>query len=126
MTNTLRWKTASAFFLLCAAMAIAAHGQTFTTLLDFNGTNGAIPSSLVQGIDGSLYGTTAGGGANSTCLFGCGTVFKVTVASTFKTLYSFCTQPNCTDGVYPESRRGANSRTYIALTTETELILLRR
>jgi uncharacterized repeat protein (TIGR03803 family) len=94
-------KTVFATFAFCVAMVIAAHGQTFKTLLDFNGPNGAIPSSLIQGIDGSLYGTTEGGGANSACLFGCGTVFKIAAGSAFKTLYSFCAQPNCADGVDP-------------------------
>ena len=37
----------------------------FTNLYSFNGTNdGAIPSGLVQGSDGYLYGTTQAGPGN--------------------------------------------------------------
>jgi uncharacterized repeat protein (TIGR03803 family) len=32
---------------------------------------------------------------------GCGTVFQITPAGTLTTLYSFCSQPNCTDGAAP-------------------------
>jgi uncharacterized repeat protein (TIGR03803 family) len=92
------WKTACAVCVLCATMAIALQAQTFTTLVNFDGTNGDGPAymSLVQGTDGNLYGTTEYGGAN-----GYGTVFKVTPTGTLTTLYSFCVQTNCTDGAYP-------------------------
>ena len=53
---------------------------------------------LVQGTDGNFYGTTYGGGANG---LGDGTVFKMTPAGTLTTLYSFCSQSNCTDGQGP-------------------------
>jgi uncharacterized repeat protein (TIGR03803 family) len=80
------WNGAFAAFLLCAATAIATPAQTFTTLVDFNGTNGAevLYMSLVQGFDGDLYGTTGSGGAT-----GQGTVFKITPGGTLTTLYSF-------------------------------------
>jgi uncharacterized repeat protein (TIGR03803 family) len=96
------WKTMSAIFVLCAAMAIAAPAQTFTTLVSFDGTNGANPflMSLVQGRDGSFYGATERGG-NATCNLGCGTVFKITGVGTLETLYNFCEQPACTDGGFP-------------------------
>jgi uncharacterized repeat protein (TIGR03803 family) len=81
---------------LCASGPLPA--QTFTTLVNFNYTNGANPyfMSLVQGTDGNLYGTTEGGGANDS-----GTVFKVTPTGTLTTLYSFCAKTNCTDGSVP-------------------------
>ena len=41
-------------------------------------------AALVQGIDGSLYGTTTSGGA-----YGFGTVFGVTTAGALTTIYSF-------------------------------------
>ena len=52
----------------------------------------------MQGQDGNLYGTTWQGGANSE-----GTIFKVAPAPAggFSLLYSFCAQPNCTDGSAP-------------------------
>jgi uncharacterized protein (TIGR03437 family) len=72
--------------LLGALIAIAAPAQTFTTLVNFNGTNGETPQymALIQGTDGNFYGTTAGGGAN-----GEGTVFKMIPAGALTTLYSF-------------------------------------
>jgi len=44
------------------------------------GTDGAVPSGVVFGPDGSLYGTTyLGGERNDNCFFGsCGTVFRLT------------------------------------------------
>jgi uncharacterized repeat protein (TIGR03803 family) len=92
------WKTACAAALLCVATPKASPAQTFTTLVNFNYTNGVNPyfMSLVQGTDGNLYGTTEGGGAN-----GEGTVFKVTPTGTLTTLYSFCAKTNCTDGSVP-------------------------
>lgn len=70
----------------------------FTTLVNFNGTNGAQPfnGALIQGLDGYLYGTTSSGGANSS-----GTIFKVTPAGNLTTIYSFCSQTGCADGSRP-------------------------
>jgi len=61
-------------------------------------------AALVQGTDGNLYGTTAVGGTNNSCnqvSGGCGTVFKITPEGSFTTLYSFCSQTNCSDGAIP-------------------------
>jgi len=56
-----RWKIAPAMLVLFAA--IGASGQTFTSLLDFDGTNGSYPLGyLAQGTDGNFYGVTNGGG----------------------------------------------------------------
>lgn len=81
-----------AICLLCAPCAAAA--QTFTTLAFFS-DGVTSPSSLVQGRDGGLYGTSSDGGTN-----GHGTVFKVTPSGVLTTLYNFCSQPNCADGSY--------------------------
>lgn len=43
-----------------------------------------------------FYGTTDVGGAN-----GAGTIFRITPSGTFTTLYSFCAQPGCLDGIGP-------------------------
>jgi uncharacterized repeat protein (TIGR03803 family) len=78
---------------------------TLTTLHNFCSQSGCTDGSgpiagLVQATNGNLYGMTNSGGAK-----GDGTVFKIAPSggSTFKTLYSFCSQSGCTDG---ESTRG--------------------
>jgi uncharacterized repeat protein (TIGR03803 family) len=98
------WKAASAVLGLCTATAIIAPAQTFTTLVNFDGTDGASPyAALTQGPDGNFYGTTPSGGiVNSQCGKGsCGTAFEVTSSGMLITLYEFCSQPNCTDGYAP-------------------------
>jgi uncharacterized repeat protein (TIGR03803 family) len=75
----------------------ALPAQTFTVLHSFDGTDGEQPNAgLVQATDGNLYGTTESAGAN-----GYGTVFKISPSGTFTTLYSFCSQSSCTDGMNP-------------------------
>jgi uncharacterized repeat protein (TIGR03803 family) len=74
---------------------------TLTTLYSFcsqsNCTDGEDPiGGLVQGTDGNFYGETHGGGANYF-----GTIFKLTPSGTLTTLYSFCSQTDCTDGGDP-------------------------
>jgi uncharacterized repeat protein (TIGR03803 family) len=84
-------------FLLLVLAANAALAQTETTLLTFNGTNGATPylETLVQGRNGKLYGTTYGGGANNY-----GTVFSFNPANNGEVImHSFAG----TDGSYPSS-----------------------
>jgi uncharacterized repeat protein (TIGR03803 family) len=59
--------------------------------------DGSLPyAGLIQATNGNFYGTTASGGAN-----GGGTVFEITPGGTLTTLYSFCSQTNCTDGQEP-------------------------
>jgi uncharacterized repeat protein (TIGR03803 family) len=107
MAKVSGWRMVGAVVVICVA-AIAAQGQTFEILASFDGTNGANPFyvSLVQGVDGNLYGTTYDGG-NTTChisghTFGCGTVFKLTPEDSLIAFYSFCDQyPTCPDGVGP-------------------------
>jgi uncharacterized repeat protein (TIGR03803 family) len=76
---------------------------TLTTLANFDGVNGQGPDfgSLIQANDGNFYGTTITGGANASSCgsnTGCGTVFRMTPRGQLTSLYSFCAQPNCTDG----------------------------
>jgi|HubBroStandDraft_1064217.scaffolds.fasta_scaffold105028_2 uncharacterized repeat protein (TIGR03803 family) len=111
----LNWMTkACGVFLLWAAAAVALPAQTFTTLHTFDGTDGANPyAELVQDTDGNQYGTTEYGGAN-----GEGTVFKITPSGALTTLYSFCSQSNCTDGSNPQTGlvQGADGIFYGATT----------
>jgi uncharacterized repeat protein (TIGR03803 family) len=87
---------ASAALALAAVLVLAvitiqpAQAQTFTRLSSFpGGTDGENPDAgLVQGTDGSLYGTTFYGGCSAVS---CGTVFKITPTGTLTTIFSFCT-----------------------------------
>jgi uncharacterized repeat protein (TIGR03803 family) len=82
---------------------------TLTTLYSFCSQTGCRdgfePAGLVQATDGNFYGTTFLGGAFC-CSFddlGYGTVFKITPGGTLTTLYTFCSQSGCTDGVGPNA-----------------------
>jgi len=70
-----------------------------TTVYTFtDAADGATPTSLIQGSDGNLYGATAAGGSG-TCVYGCGTVFKLTMSGVKTTLHRF----EGTDGYEPEA-----------------------
>lgn len=57
----------------------------YSVIHSFSGPDGASPmAALTEGPDGSLYGTTAGGGAS-----GNGTVFKIDPAGSLTVLHSF-------------------------------------
>ena len=58
--------------------------------------NGASPDSLVEGIDGFLYGTTLVDGGN-----GLGTAFRLSKTGTITLLHSFCNTIDCHDGANP-------------------------
>ena len=92
MDQRTRRKGAYGLFLLLAAV-VAAPAQTFTKLVDFNGTNGAYPQygALIQGTDGNIWGATLAGEP------GLGTIFKITPGGSLTTVYSF-TSPY---GTYP-------------------------
>lgn len=95
MTRLNNWKSFWAIFFFCTVATIASSAQTFTTLVSFNDTNGSYPAgALVQGLDGSLYGTTdlGGTGGNSCGYYGiseCGTVFEITRGGTLRALFNF-------------------------------------
>lgn len=106
VTLTSGWRMGISLFCLGLAVAATSPAQdeqplpdamNFKVLVNFDGTNGSGPSgSLVQGIDGNLYGVTGGGGTN-----GNGTLFKITPQGSLSVLYNFCSQPNCADGQGP-------------------------
>jgi len=79
---------------------------TLTTLVSFSGINGSYPTAgLVQGTNGSFYGTTLLGGANDG-----GTVFQMTPAGALTTLVSF----NGANGIEPFTAlvQGTNGNFY--------------
>lgn len=71
--------------------------------------DGAYPAWLMQTPDGNFYGATYQGGAS-----GAGTLFEITPNGALTTLYSFCSQPNCTDGALPQTAlvQGADGAFY--------------
>jgi uncharacterized repeat protein (TIGR03803 family) len=76
-----------------------------------NCADGANPNAgVIADASGNLFGTTVLGGANNHTVGGTrlgGTVFEIAktasgYASTATVLYSFCAEPNCTDGANPQ------------------------
>ena len=87
-------KKVCALLLISAATTIASSAQTFSTLVTFNGMNGQYPNSLIEGKDGNLWGTTG--------FKTCGTVYKMSPAGAFTTVYSFsCDLQQFPDGPWP-------------------------
>jgi uncharacterized repeat protein (TIGR03803 family) len=70
-------------------------------------TDGSDPiGGVTLGSDGNFYGVTSLGGVyrGSPCFpSGCGTLFKITPAGAFTSLYSFCSRTSCSDGAYPST-----------------------
>lgn len=80
---------------------ISSTGE-FSTIYTFcsqaSCADGTMPQAgLVQGSDGNFYGTTYYGGNSNNA----GTIFKITPQGVLATLYTFCSQTNCSDGAYP-------------------------
>lgn len=73
------------------------------------------------------------GGSTAFCYWGCGTAFKVSSTGDLTTLYSFCIEANCADGLYSEgplvqatdgNYYGTTSDTVFKLTQGGELTTL--
>ena len=81
---------------------ITAEGK-FRTLYNFcslaNCADGSLPqASLVQGVNGNLYGTVSYGGAHNA-----GGIFEITATGGVKLIYSFCSRAGCADGSTPSA-----------------------
>jgi uncharacterized repeat protein (TIGR03803 family) len=107
----------------CGTVFKISPGGKLKTLYSFcsqsNCADGYFPTSaLVRDTNGTLYGTTYEGGTGGNCDnnagTGCGTVFSITPIGTLTTLYSFCSQSNCTDGAFPSGAliRGPDGNFY--------------
>ena len=89
----------------CGTIFRLTRKGTLTTLYSFCSqsgcSDGAYPyASLVQGTDGNFYGTTEGGGIQSPCYGGCGTIFMITKEGEFRSLHSF---DFTSEGVSPDA-----------------------
>lgn len=92
----------------CGTVFKITPSGALTSLFSFDDYDGAFPvAPLIQATNGELYGTTYSGGMifNNFCYgpdgFGCGTVFEITLSGALTTLYNFCSQTNCVDGIWP-------------------------
>ena len=88
----------------CAAitfsLAVSAQAQILHAVGVFDGPNGNGPySSVVQGPDGNIYGTTDSGGNDTQS----GTLFRLTPSGEVTDLYNFCSLAKCADGWGPDS-----------------------
>ena len=84
----------------CGTIFKVTPGGTFTTLHDFSGSDGAnLGFGLLLATDGNFYGTTRFGGIGGGT--GSGTIFQLSPAGKFTTLYDFCSQTFCLDGNDP-------------------------
>ncbi len=79
----------------CGAIIEMTPTGSVSVLASLTFANGSAPNSLIQGSDGSFYGTATKGGS-ATCALdqkaagtGCGTVFRVTPAGSISTLATF-------------------------------------
>lgn len=102
----------------CPSGSNPGNGWCETVLYSFiSNPDGAFPfAGLTFDASGNLYGTTYGGGN------GVGTVYELSPNGRGgwgeSVLYSFCAQPNCADGAYPNGQvQGANGTFYAS--TET-------
>lgn len=106
--------------------AAAAEATKFTekVLYSFcrerNCKDGAYPEAGVIDINGTLYGTTSGGGRGAACgTKGCGTVFSLSPNTHVETvLHSFCRDLFCPDGTNPYGGLTAIMGTLYGTTTQ--------
>lgn len=75
----------------CGAVYTVTTSGAYTVIHAFSGgpKDGANPHAGMTDADGTLYGTTAYGGAGSGCASGCGTVYSIDATGSETVLYSF-------------------------------------
>jgi uncharacterized repeat protein (TIGR03803 family) len=89
----------------CGTVFKVTASGALTTLYSFCALSGCADgqtpnAGLIQGSDGNFYGTTELGGTASN---GDGTVFKITPSGELTTLWAFCVQSGCGDGIGPDA-----------------------
>jgi uncharacterized repeat protein (TIGR03803 family) len=83
------------FFCTFAGTVASCQSTGFTTLVNFNSSNGMYPfSTLTQTSDGLPYGTALGGGDSFQ-----GTVYKISAGGSLTIMHSF----NGSDGSGPDA-----------------------
>jgi len=106
-------RTVCIISVVVMASAMWSQAQTFTTLLDFDQTDGDRASSVIQGNDGNLYGATMFGGSRFE-----GTIFKYSADGTLSTLYNFCSRKNCADGAWPTTLIQLTDGSFVGIAIE--------
>jgi uncharacterized repeat protein (TIGR03803 family) len=91
---------------------LSPNGRLSTIHTFVGAANGANPTSLIEGNDGFLYGTTAAGGANNQ-----GVVFKLSKTGTIQVLHSLCSLAECEDGNQPFNLVLGNDGNFYGCTT---------
>jgi len=110
MTNSKSLSTLG-LALACAALtfslAVRAQAQTVSFIARLTGSQRST-TGVIQATDGNFYGA-AEGGAN-----GYGEIFRMTPTGQLSTIYDFCSQPNCADGIdpYPGPILGSDGNLY--------------
>jgi uncharacterized repeat protein (TIGR03803 family) len=100
--------------LTLASFSPTVVAQPLTTLVNFQGGNGANPQSGLVAGGGTLYGTTFSGGTSNA-----GTIFSLSPSGTLTTLYNFqgATYNVASNGYFPAD--GANPIGNLVLSTNT-------
>jgi uncharacterized repeat protein (TIGR03803 family) len=74
----------------CGTLYSLTTSGTERILHDFaGGADGANPAGALAKVNGTIYGTTEGGGDWSKCPYGCGTVYSMTTSGVETVLYRF-------------------------------------
>jgi uncharacterized repeat protein (TIGR03803 family) len=81
---------AVALLILTVVASPPSQAQTYTVLHAFtNAPDGALPNAIIRDAQGTLFGTTEGGGTVCAYPYTCGTVYKVDSAGNETVLYRF-------------------------------------
>lgn len=91
MSTLAAWERLWAVLILTTMMTVGAQAQTFSSIFNFDVSDGSSPfSSLAQGVDARLYGTATEGG-DYNCYpeqDGCGTIFGVSLKGKLTMLHA--------------------------------------